>query len=111
MQDFTTGSPARSDDFFFREAYIEDIWDSLRKEHVLLLAPRRTGKTSVMLHLADHPRQDRTVVFRNIEELGSPAEFCQTLILAIHEQHPDFFRDAIAKHGLYRLGARKAERY
>ena len=51
FRDFTTGSPARQHDFFFREAFIEDLWESLQKEHVLILAPRRMGKTSVMLKL------------------------------------------------------------
>lgn len=76
ISDFTTGSPAREDEFFFRKAYIDDLWDSLRKEHVLILAPRRMGKTSVMLRLQDEPRGNRLVVFLNVEEIDTPAEFC-----------------------------------
>lgn len=97
LRDFTVGSAAREDDFFFREAFIDDLWDSLRKEHILLLAPRRMGKTSVMMRLQDEPRQDRLVVFLNVEELNTPAEFCQSLIGAIHDQHPEYLRQALAK--------------
>ena len=97
FSDFTTGSPAREDDFFFRKAFIDDLWDSLRKEHVLILAPRRMGKTSVMLRLQDEPRGDRLVVFLNVEEIHTPAEFCQALITAIHEQQPEYLRQSLAK--------------
>jgi hypothetical protein len=95
--DFTTGSPARERDFFFRGAFVEDLWDSLRKEHVLILAPRRMGKTSVMLRLQDEPRQNRLVVFLNVEEIVTPAEFCQSLINAIHEQQPEYLRQTLAR--------------
>ena len=97
FRDFTTGSPARQHDFFFREDFIEDLWESLQREHVLILAPRRMGKTSVMLRLQDDPRQGRLVVFLNVEEITSPAEFCQGLIAAIHEQHPKYFRQNLGK--------------
>jgi len=90
MSDFITGSPARSDDFHFRRSFLEDLWDSLKKEHVLLLAPRRMGKTSVMLRLQDEPRQGQLVVFLNVEEINTPAEFCQGLITALHDQHPEY---------------------
>ena len=96
MSDFITGSPARGDDFYFRTSFLDDLWDSLRKEHVLLLAPRRMGKTSVMLRLQDQPRQDRLVVFLNVEEICMPADFCQSLIVALHDQHPEFLREALA---------------
>jgi len=96
MSDFVTGSPARGDDFQFREAFLDDLWDSLRKEHVLLLAPRRMGKTSVMLRLQDAPRQDRLVVFMNAEEIRTPAEFCQNLISALHDQQPEYLRQTVA---------------
>ena len=73
FKDFIAGSPAREGDFFFREAFIDDLWESLRKEHVLIRAPRRMGKTSVMLRLQDEPRDGRLVVFLNVEEINTPA--------------------------------------
>ena len=97
MSDFITGSPARGDDFHFRRSFLEDLWDSLKKEHVLLLAPRRMGKTSVMLRLQDEPRQGRLVVFLNVEEINTPAEFCQGLITALHDQHPEYLRQTLAQ--------------
>ncbi|MGD0652798.1 MAG: hypothetical protein ABSA16_00505 [Thermoguttaceae bacterium] len=95
-KDFITGGVAHDDDFFFREAFIEDLWESLRKEHVLILAPRRMGKTSVMLRLQEKPRDDRLIVYLNVEEINTPGEFCQCLIAAIHEQHPEYLRQTLA---------------
>jgi len=97
MSDFITGSPARGDDFHFRGSFLEDLKESLNHEHVLLLAPRRMGKTSVMLRLQDEAILDRTVVFLNVEEITTPAEFCQSLITALHDQHPEYIRQSLAK--------------
>ncbi|HET8774722.1 MAG TPA: hypothetical protein VFP80_13050 [Thermoanaerobaculia bacterium] len=49
----TVGRPVEGDDFFDRVAEIRKLWDRLETDNVLLLAPRRVGKTSVMYHLRD----------------------------------------------------------
>lgn len=53
MADFIVGSPVRDEDFWFRDDFIEDLWESLEKHNVLLLAPRRIGKTSVMYRMVE----------------------------------------------------------
>ena len=88
--DFVVGGLARSDDFCFRETFVEQLWDTLRKENVLLLAPRRMGKTSVMYRLLDQPRNDFRVIHLNVEPLESPADFFISLIDAVNEHQPDF---------------------
>jgi hypothetical protein len=50
------GPPVRGDDFFDREAEQRQMWRSLEDHHVLLLAPRRVGKTSLMYRLAEQAR-------------------------------------------------------
>ncbi|MEM6796780.1 MAG: ATP-binding protein [Acidobacteriota bacterium] len=47
------GPPVRGDDFFDREQEQRQIWEYLRSDDLLLLAPRRVGKTSLMLRLHD----------------------------------------------------------
>lgn len=42
--DFVVGGVARNADYYFHKSFIHDIWDSLNKDNVLLLAPRRTEK-------------------------------------------------------------------
>lgn len=41
------GSALDPEDLWFRDDFINLLWEILRTEHVLLTAPRRTGKTSV----------------------------------------------------------------
>lgn len=47
------GAPVTGDDFFGREGEQRRCWESLESDHLLLLAPRRVGKTSLMLRLRD----------------------------------------------------------
>ena len=42
------GSPVEGDDFFDREGERRRIWRHLESDSLLLLAPRRIGKTSLM---------------------------------------------------------------
>ncbi len=97
MTDFIVGSPVRDDDFCFREEYLEDLWEAVAKHNILLLAPRRTGKTSVMYRMLDLPKEDWLVVPLNVEELRTPGDFILSLIDAIREHQPDYLRDFIAK--------------
>ena len=94
--DFVVGGLARNDDFCFRDTFVEDLWDTLRKENVLLLAPRRMGKTSVMYRLLDQPRDGFRVVHLNVEPLETPAEFFISLIDAVNEHQPDFLHQVLA---------------
>ena len=47
------GPPVTGDDFFDRESEQRRIWEYLRGDDLLLLAPRRVGKTSLMFRLRD----------------------------------------------------------
>jgi hypothetical protein len=96
VSDFIVGSPARDEDFWFRTDFIEELWAALEKHNVLLLAPRRTGKTSVMYRLKDKPRDNWLVVHLNVEDLITPSDFVVSLIDAIHEHQPSFLREFMA---------------
>jgi len=92
MTDFYTGSPMDPDDLWFRDDFISRLWEILRGEHVLLTAPRRTGKTSVMDHLAARPRDGFSPVSVFVQDLDHPNEFLLTLLDAFHAKHPQLFR-------------------
>lgn len=47
------GAPVTGNDFFGREGEQRRCWESLESDHLLLLAPRRVGKTSLMLRLKE----------------------------------------------------------
>ncbi|MES9903933.1 MAG: hypothetical protein ABW168_14815 [Sedimenticola sp.] len=96
LVDFVVGGLARNEDFCFRDEFVEDLWDVLRKENILLLAPRRMGKTSVMYRLLDQPRNGFHVVHMNVEPLETPADFFISLIDAVNEHQPDFLKRVLA---------------
>lgn len=83
--------PARGDDFCFREAFLDRLWSCLKENNILLVAPRRMGKTSVMFHLVDHPRDNFRVVYLNAENFATPADFIIHLILTLRETQPLYF--------------------
>lgn len=86
--EFYTGTPVDSSDLMFRDAFLAELWETLRTRHVLLTAPRRTGKTSVMDHLRDFPQHGFTVIYQNVQDLTHPADFFQALLDTLHDQHP-----------------------
>lgn len=97
MTDFIVGSVARDDDFLFRKTFLEDLWEALNKHNLLLLAPRRTGKTSVMYRMLDQPKEGWLVIHLNVEDLRTPDDFVVSLIDAINEHQPRFLREVLAK--------------
>jgi hypothetical protein len=50
------GPPVRGENCYGREAFVELVWEKLAVGHVLLAAPRRFGKTSILYRLIDQPR-------------------------------------------------------
>ena len=70
-----TGAPVTGDDLYGRRNEIERLWTRLdHGEHVLMLAPRRVGKTSLMLELERDPRAGWDVVYINVEAAESAAD-------------------------------------
>ena len=81
----TQGPPVKGDDFFDREEVIKDIWNSLERSSVLLAAPRKFGKTSIMFNLRDNPERNFIPIFFDIEHIESPEEFIIELIEGIQK--------------------------
>jgi len=96
MVDFVVGGVARDDDFFFRKNDLEDLWDMLVKNNVLLLSPRRNGKTSVMYRMLDQPEPGWRVVHLNVEDLNNPVDFIINLINALHEHQPEYLHRTLS---------------
>lgn len=77
------GPPVRKGDFYGRENFVKLVWEKLSMGHVLLAAPRRFGKTSVMYHLIDEPKWDYKLIHADLEHLIEPADLITTLILQL----------------------------
>lgn len=88
MPSITIGPPARDEDFFDREALLEEIWEAVEKGSVLLAAPRRVGKTSLMLRMRDQPRENYTALYIEAEGLSDPEELVVDLIVKIVKTRP-----------------------
>lgn len=93
--DFYTGAPLDSSDLRYRDEFIDELWEALQSQHVLLTAPRRTGKTSIMDHLYKHPQGSWTVVKENVQDLNHPADFFLGILSQFYDEHPKFFRDKL----------------
>lgn len=56
------GPPVSGDDFYNRESEIASLTEMIETDHILLLAPRRVGKTSLMRKLAERAGDAKTFV-------------------------------------------------
>ena len=77
---FIIGNIAKRDDFWNREDEINAIWKTLEKNNVLLKAPRRFGKTSIMNYLYEFPDSNFKVFFQDTESVREPEEFISGII-------------------------------
>lgn len=77
------GAPVRGTDFYGRAPLVELIWQKLRNGNILLAAPRRFGKTSVMYRLIDEPHFDFKVVHADLEHMIEPAELISQLAVQL----------------------------
>jgi len=80
------GSPAIGDDFIDREKEIKQIFTALAKDSVLLIAPRRFGKTSIMKRLKrELSSQDEISIFIEVEDVDSPQQFLTEIMMALFD--------------------------
>lgn len=79
-----TGSPARKEQFFKRPDIRKRILDSIRaNENLLISAPRRVGKSSILLDLVDTPDEKYYAVFADTEAINSSEDFFKIILRAI----------------------------
>jgi len=66
-------------EYYFQRPFIEDsIWEEIEKgNHVLIAAPRRVGKSSVMQAMMDRQPNNTRCIFKNIQGIKSEAEYYQ----------------------------------
>jgi AAA+ ATPase superfamily predicted ATPase len=80
------GNPAIGEDFIDREKEIAQILEALKKDSVLLIAPRRFGKTSIMRRMEKElSEQDIITVFLEVEDVYSPQRFMSEIVMALVE--------------------------
>lgn len=77
------GSPPRGEDFLPRPEVIKKIYRKLETSHIYLSAPRRVGKTAVMRHLEDNPKENYEFKYIITQACESPIEFYKLLIESV----------------------------
>jgi hypothetical protein len=82
----SVGQAVRGKDFWKRVNELAAIWSAIESgSHILLVAPRRVGKTSIMFNLQDEPKDGYVVVYIDTESADSENEFWQKLFNALLE--------------------------
>ncbi|MCK5176140.1 MAG: AAA family ATPase [Candidatus Aenigmarchaeota archaeon] len=105
----TEGVPARGDDFFNREDALNDIWKVLEQSSILLIGPRRFGKTSVMRRLWDNPEKEYIPIFLDIEYVESPEEFILVLIDEIKKNETTWNKVKLEINDFFKVADDKIE--
>ncbi len=91
------GSPARRNDFFYRENEISNILHALEKgENMQIAAPRRVGKTSILYHFIDSPEQ-----FENFKFISIDVESCTS----VNAYYKKIFEELL-KSDLFKTGSK-----
>jgi uncharacterized protein len=79
------GGVPEPNELFGRDHTIRFIWEQLRGNNILLVAPRRFGKTGVMNHLLKRTSAGFVAVYLDVEDVHDPDVFCSNLIAALLE--------------------------
>lgn len=87
-----------------RDGDIEDLWDVLERQSVLLTAERRMGKTSMLNKMHDAVHPGFATVLRNLQDVTSPDEFVRRLLADIEKTRPG----TLAKDGSLRARLERA---
>lgn len=83
----SVGNPVEGDDFFDRELEQQRAWRKLEGSHLLMLAPRRIGKTSLILRLCATARQhDRYAVHCSFAKCETESDCIRELFKALASQ-------------------------
>lgn len=70
------GPTATGDYYFNRPSIVAQIWEEISKgSHILIAAPRRVGKTSVMEYMVNNCPEDTKCFFKNIQGIKTEEEF------------------------------------
>jgi len=81
-----TGAPVRGDDFYNRESEQKTLMERLKEDNVLLLGPRRVGKTSLMYRLESMASGKGThAVFMSVQDIRSELAFVEKLCSTVNE--------------------------
>ncbi len=75
------GQAATGDKFYIRKKLINKLWRRiLTGNNILVAAPRRLGKTSIMLYCQENPQEHHEVIYIITESVNNQNEFYRKLV-------------------------------
>lgn len=76
----TIGHPARGKEYYERPGLTEKLWEKIQSgSSILLTAPRRVGKSSILFYLMDNPRENFRPLYITTESINNENEFFKKL--------------------------------
>jgi len=85
--DTITGPPAEDDKYFHRQYINDEFWREVNKgSHILFIAPRRVGKTSIMINIQKTSDPDWHCLYENIEGIKTQSQFFKKLFDILVDQ-------------------------
>lgn len=80
MLNSVVGQVARGDKYFDRPYITEMMWDIIENgNNILISAPRRVGKSSLMCHLLENPKSNNRLLYVTTESIDDDNEFFKRL--------------------------------
>ena len=96
--DIVTGNIVRGDDLYGRKHELKLLWRTVEKDSLLLISPRRYGKTSIVNYMKDNPQSGWSVIYIDMEGFADPHEFIGELLkhvnLTLLQKIKNLFRSA-----------------
>jgi AAA+ ATPase superfamily predicted ATPase len=88
----STGRAADGEDKYFERKSIENkIWSKIKqKEDLLLAAPRRTGKSSILKYLERNPREGYLIKYKSVQSVDSINEYFKQIYKLLLEDDSIF---------------------
>ena len=81
------GQLVEGDNFFGRATEIRRYWRGLETDNLLMLAPRRVGKSSVLKRMKAYPENDMSVVFADVSDCSTEFAFIKRLYNEVLTYH------------------------
>ncbi len=81
------GGVPEPEELIGRDHLIDVLWSQLAGNNILLVAPRRFGKTGVMRHVQKCPRPGYLPVYLDVEDISTPEAFAAELIGTLLEHN------------------------
>src|SRR5665647_486465 len=80
----TTGQAARGDNFFKRPILINKLWRKIDSDSsIIISAPRRVGKTSLMRYIEDNPKEKYYIIYVITESVYNENKYYKEIVKAI----------------------------